>query len=184
MHASSICAGATTTACFALLRMPAQARAQPTVSRKGGKICPLFRACSDRAATGRPAASEKGEKFSPFTAGTEVRPHSHFALSPENKDNLSLFYGGSRSAPPHCGKTYHRNSPSNRCISCAMVATRKGGQFDLLFGAPCDRAAAERYNGSVCCAAAYALSCPLRSLRLCCSRVLTPRSQSSITDVS
>ena len=35
------------------------------------------------------------------------------------------------------------------------------------------------YSGSVCCADAYALSCPLRSLRLCCSRVLAPRSQSN-----
>ena len=124
---------------------------------------------------------EKGDKLSTFTAGTEarptgvkltpVRPHSRFALCPDNGVNLTPLSAGTEVRSTHC-------------ISCAMIADRKRGQFDLLFGAPCDRAAAERYNGSVCCAAAYALSCPLRSLRFCCSRVLTPRSQSSITDVS
>jgi hypothetical protein len=49
-------------------------RAQPTVYRKGRKICALFRASCDRAATGRPAASEKVDNLSTFTAGTEVRP--------------------------------------------------------------------------------------------------------------
>ena len=111
---------------------------------------------------------EKVVNFSTFTAGTEVRPtevkltsappHSRFALCPEKVDKLSTLSAGTEVRSTHC-------------VSCAMMATQKGGQFDLLFGAPCDRAAAERYNGSVCCAAAYALSCPLRSLRLCCSRV-------------
>ena len=121
-------------------------RPQPTVYRKQGQIVLVFRASCDRASTGRPAASEKGDNLSTFTAGTEVR--------------------------------------STHCVSCATMATRKSGKIYHLFGLRIARAADERYNGSVCCAAAYALSCPLRSLRFCCSRVLTPRSQSSITDVS
>jgi hypothetical protein len=148
-------------------------RAQPTVYRKGGKIFRLFWACC--------AASEKEDNLSTFTAGTEVRPtevkltsvrpHSRFALCPDNGVNLTPLSAGTEVRSTHC-------------VSCATMATRKSGKIYHLFGLRSDRAAAERYNGSVCCADAYALSCPLRSLRLCCSRVLTPRSQSSITDVS
>jgi hypothetical protein len=145
-------------------------------------ICPLLQREPKCAPTRTSRYPPKTRTICPcFTAGTEVRPtgvkltpvrpHSRFALCPDNGVNLTPLSAGTKVRSTHC-------------VSCATMATRKSGKIYHLFGLRIARAAAERYNGSVCCAAAYALSCPLRSLRLCCSRVLTPRSQSSITDVS
>jgi hypothetical protein len=142
--------------------------------------------------------SDSEDKLSSWSGSNATARQLGDLRQPENKDNLSLFYSGEpKCAPrgqivpvlrrePKCAPTRDscQSRPPNRCISCAMMATRKSGKIYHLFGLRIARAATGRYNGSVCCAVAYALSCPLRSLRLCWSRVLTPRSQSSITDVS
>ena len=65
MHASSLCAVATTGACFALLRMPAQTR----TPRKGGKFFRLFGrrcVCLLKLAPHRPSA-ENADKLSAFS---------------------------------------------------------------------------------------------------------------------
>jgi hypothetical protein len=156
-------------------------------------------------ARGRPPKDEKVENFSTFSGSAAtskyvaslhgvsektVRNAAEFAevvipsvpppLAPnqpstEKAEKFSAFSGRSATAR-------RLGRPDARTRAPAIVAL--WGQIVPRDGVSCDFAAAERYNGSVCCAAAYALSCPLRSLRLCCSRVLTPRSQSSITDVS
>jgi hypothetical protein len=59
----------------------------------------------------------KGGQIVHFYSGNRSAPPTRFALSPEKVVNFSTF------------------SPPNRCISCAMIADRKRGKFDLFFGA-------------------------------------------------
>jgi hypothetical protein len=81
--------------------------------RKQGQIVLVFGVSCALAAAGRPAArptdrlSKRRKNFPPFLG----------MLRGKRKGGQFVhFYSGNRSAPPHCGKTYHRNSPQSLYI--------------------------------------------------------------------